>query len=47
MAEKQGDLVKLVYEFNSARCCEVVLMVKIGLELQPVNSEVLMVKDEF
>jgi len=23
MAEKRGDLVKLVYEFNSARCCEV------------------------
>jgi len=23
MAEKRGDLVKLTYEFNSARCCEV------------------------
>ena len=23
MAEKRGDLVKLVYDFNSARCCEV------------------------
>jgi len=23
MAEKTGNLVKLVYEFNSARCCEV------------------------
>jgi hypothetical protein len=23
MAEKRGDLVKLIYEFNSARCCEV------------------------
>jgi hypothetical protein len=23
MAEKTGNLIKLVYEFNSARCCEV------------------------
>jgi hypothetical protein len=23
MAEKRGDLVKLTYKFNSARCCEV------------------------
>ena len=23
MAEKRGDLIKLTYEFNSARCCEV------------------------
>ena len=23
MAEKTGNLVKLVYDFNSARCCEV------------------------
>ena len=23
MAEKRGDLVKLIYDFNSARCCEV------------------------
>jgi|688.fasta_scaffold930456_2 hypothetical protein len=23
MAEKKGNLIKLVYEFNSARCCEV------------------------